>query len=69
MNDGRYEVWHALHDECPSEGCGNCVGIELEWTDEEFREISTAAYWAGESVGAYLHRVIVMGMKHENSGN
>lgn len=59
------ELWHALHDECPIYGCGSCVTIDLEWSEQERREIEMAAALLGEPVDVFIHKAVVAGMKSE----
>ena len=57
-----YELWHALHDECPIYGCGKCVVIEdIEIPDE----VIEACRILGEDVDVFIHKAIVAGMKAE----
>lgn len=58
-----YEVWQAVHADCPPEGCGRCVVIELDWTDEEIRQVKALAALVGETYEAFVHKAVVAGMR------
>jgi hypothetical protein len=62
---GDYQVWHALHAPCGDEGCGGCVVIDVDWSDEDWDALVTAAYWAGEPIDVFIHKAVVAGMKAE----
>lgn len=57
------ELWHAVHDVCPEGGCGKCVVLDLEWTDEEWDSIVSGAKFAGEPVDVFVHRCIITYME------
>lgn len=54
-----YQVWHALHDQCPPEGCGKCVTVEIDLDDDDLELVAAT----GEDLDVFLHRAVVAGMK------
>lgn len=65
MSKPDLELWHAIHDECPPEGCGHCVTLDVQWPPEQFREIRNAAHWLGEPVDVFIHRALLNALKTE----
>lgn len=64
-----YEIWHASHDTCGEDGCGGCSVVDLEWSDEEWADIESAAKLAGEPIDVFIHKAIVIGMRAYNAGD
>ena len=61
---GDYEVWHAMHNDCPPHGCGSCVVEDIEWDDGMLDSLATAAALVGEPIDVFIHKSIVAGMEH-----
>lgn len=63
-----YEIWHAAHEDCPPYGCGKCVVIDLDWTEEQVRQITAAAALLGDEFDVFVHKAVVAGMNKERLG-
>jgi hypothetical protein len=39
-----YELWLAMHDECPWPGCGECVFLDIEFEESLLAAVKMAAH-------------------------
>jgi hypothetical protein len=58
-----YEMWLAMHDDCPWPGCGGCADIEVEIETDLLRWLQTAAYLIGEALDVFMTKAAIEGAK------
>lgn len=56
-----YEVWHALHDLCPPDGCGGCVVVDIDLDDD----LLAAVERSGLEFDVFISQAIELGMRRE----
>lgn len=60
-----YEIWMAMHDDCPPDGCGKCVPLEVDWTPEQMRQIEAAARLLGEPFDVFIAKALDSYLRRE----
>jgi hypothetical protein len=43
-----YELWLAMHDDCPWPGCGECVFMDIEFEKPLLAAVHAAAHHLGQ---------------------
>lgn len=58
-----YQMWLAMHDDCPWPGCGSCVLTDLEMDEDDLRQVKIAAYFLNEDVDVFFLRAVHSGLQ------